>query len=75
MMYEKKINEFAFEYVAFRIVWFDVVDYSRVFVNVYLGVFLYILSSGLDLLMKIVDMFGVLLFVVVMWYVVIGEFV
>ena len=74
-MYEKKINELALEHVAFRTVWLDAADYPRALANAHLGVSLHTSSSGLDLPMKIVDMFGASLPVAAMRYDVIGELV
>ena len=74
-MYEKKINELALEHVAFRTVWLDAADYPRALANAHLGVSLHTSSSGLDLPMKIVDMFGASLPVAAMRYAVIGELV
>ena len=67
-MYEKKINELALEHVAFRTVWLDAADYPRALANAHLGVSLHTSSSGLDLPMKIVDMFGASLPVAAMRY-------
>ena len=74
-MYEKKIDELALEHVAFRTVWLDAADYPRALANAHLGVSLHTSSSGLDLPMKIVDMFGASLPVAAMRYDVIGELV
>lgn len=74
-MYEEKMNLLALEHVAFRTVWLDVADYPHALANAHLGVCLHTSSSGLDLPMKVVDMFGASLPVAAARYDVITELI
>ena len=74
-IYEEKILALSLEHVAFRTVWLDIGDYPRALANVHLGVSLHTSSSGLDLPMKVVDMFGAALPVAAARYDVLSELV
>lgn len=74
-MYEEKILSLSLEHVAFRTVWLEIGDYPRALANVHLGVSLHNSSSGLDLPMKVVDMFGAALPVAAVRYDVLSELV
>ncbi|KAI9226343.1 MAG: hypothetical protein DHS80DRAFT_27900 [Piptocephalis tieghemiana] len=56
--YEERIRRVRWERVRITTVWLEADDYPRLLGSVDLGISLHTSSSGLDLPMKVVDMFG-----------------
>ncbi len=56
--YENKIQQMNLQYVNVLTAWMAAEDYPRILGSADLGISLHTSSSGLDLPMKVVDMFG-----------------
>lgn len=74
-MYEKKIGETKFQHTNVILPWLTSKDYPKMVASADLGISLHCSSSGLDLPMKIVDMFGCCVPVLAYHYPAINELV
>lgn len=73
--YENKIREIKFEHIQVVLPWLSATDYAKMVGSCDLGVSLHNSSSGVDLPMKVVDLFGCGIPVVAYKYPAIGELV
>lgn len=73
--YENLIKEYKFQHVEIILPWFTAKDYPKMVASADLGVSLHLSSSGVDLPMKVVDMFGCGVPVLAYRYEAIGELV
>lgn len=56
--YEEKIKQFRFEHIKIVLPWLSAEDYAKMVGSCDLGISLHSSSSGVDLPMKVVDLFG-----------------
>lgn len=73
--YEKKIKACKFEHIEIVLPWLTALDYPKMVASCDLGISLHSSSSGVDLPMKVVDMFGCGIPVLAFNYQAIGELV
>jgi beta-1,4-mannosyltransferase len=57
-VFEQKVSKLSLCHVAFRTVWLDPSDYPLLIASADLGLSLHASSSGVDLPMKVVELFG-----------------